>query len=66
MLIQKLISFFNLYELLPAFIGANNIGSQVNSVFKVKTFNHFPSFASSSLPSSAAMGGGGGGGGYIS
>ena len=47
MLIQKyinrnsicLISFFNLYELFPGFICANNIGSLVNRFFGVNIFN---------------------------
>ena len=39
------IHFFNLYELFPAFICANNIGSQVKNLLKVKVFN-FPSFTS--------------------
>ena len=34
-------SFFNLHELLPAFIRANNIGSLVNSLFEVNIFNPF-------------------------
>ena len=32
-----------------AFTCANNIGSLVNSLFGVKTFNYFPSFTSSLL-----------------
>ena len=38
----------NLYELFKAFICGNNIGSLVNSLFGVKTFNPVPSFTSSS------------------
>ena len=43
-----LISFFNLYELFPAFIYTNNIGSLLNNLFGVMIFNPFPSFTSSS------------------
>ena len=35
-----LISFFNRYALLTAFICANNIGRLVNNLFGVKIFNH--------------------------
>ena len=35
-----LILFFNLYELFPAFICSNNIGSLVNKLLRVKVFNH--------------------------
>ena len=37
-----MISFFNLYELFPVFIYANNIVSLVNSLFEVKIFNPVP------------------------
>ena len=49
-----LISFFNLYELFPAFICANNIGSLVNNLFGVKICNPFP-FTSSSSTSSGGI-----------
>ena len=39
-----LISFFNLFELFQAFVCANNIGSLVNGLFGVKTFNPVPAF----------------------
>ena len=51
-----IVSFFNLYELFPAFISANNIGSLVNNLFIVKTFNAYPTFSSSSSPSSGGIG----------
>ena len=44
-------SFFNLFELFPAFICANNIESLVNSLFGVKVFDPFLSFTSSLAPS---------------
>ena len=47
------ISFFNLYELFPAFICADNIGSMANSLFGVSIFLYFLSLTSSSSPSSA-------------
>ena len=34
---------FNLYELFPAFICANNIASLVNISVRVNIFDHFPS-----------------------
>ena len=37
---------FCLYELFPAFICANTIGSLVKDLFGVKIFISFPSFAS--------------------
>ena len=40
------ISVFSLYELFPVFICGNSIGSLVNNLFRIKTFNHFPSFNS--------------------
>ena len=40
-----------MYELFPAFIFANNIGSLVNSSFGVKIFILFPYFTSLSLSS---------------
>ena len=39
---------FNLYELFPDFICANNVGGLVNNLFGVKIVNPFPSFTSSS------------------
>ena len=48
-------SFFNFYKLFPAFIRANDIGSLVNSLFRVNIFNPFPSFTSSSWPYSSGM-----------
>ena len=38
-----LISFFSLYLFLLAFIGADNIGSLVNSLFRADMLNPFPS-----------------------
>ena len=38
MLIQKT-SFFNLHELFPAFICANNTGSLINNLFGINIFN---------------------------
>ena len=52
---QKIQYFLS--ELFPAFTCANNLGNLVNSLFGVKNFNSFPSFTSSSLPSSAGIGG---------
>ena len=49
-----MISFFNLYELFPAFICANNIASLVNNFFGVKIFNPF-SFYTSSARSSGSI-----------
>ena len=49
------ISFFNFYKLFPAFICANDIGSLVNSLFRVNINNPFPSFNSSSWPYSSGM-----------
>ena len=46
--------FFYLFELFPALICANNIGSLVNNLFGVKIFNPFPSFTFS-LPHSGGM-----------
>ena len=61
MLIKKiqccLISFFNLYELFPAFIRTNNIVGLVNNLFGVRIFNLFPSFISSSSISNSSIGG---------
>ena len=37
-------SFFNLNELFPVFIRANDIGSLVNSLLGVKILNHVPVF----------------------
>ena len=37
-----LILVFTLYELFPAFICSNNIGSLVNRLFDIKTFNPAP------------------------
>ena len=48
-----MVSFFNLYELFPAFICTNNAGSLVNNLFEVKIFNPAPSFTSSLSPSSS-------------
>ena len=39
----------------PAFICANDIGSLVNNFFRVKIFNPFPSFSSSSSSSSGCI-----------
>ena len=50
-----LILCFNLYELFPAFLCTNNIGSLVNNLFGVNIFNHFPSFTSSLSFSSEDM-----------
>ena len=50
-----MISFFNLYELFPAFICANNIGSLINNLFGVKILNSFPSLTYSSSPSIGGM-----------
>ena len=47
-----MISFFNLYELFPAFICANNIGSLVNSLSEVKFFNPISCINSPVLSSS--------------
>ena len=38
----RLILFFDLYELFPAFICANNIGSLVKNLSEVKSLNPFP------------------------
>ena len=46
-----LISFFNLWELFPASTCTYNMGSLVNSLFRVKSFNPFPSFTFSSSSS---------------
>ena len=51
-----LVSFFNLYELLSAFIYSNNTGSLNNILFGVEVCNPFLSFSSSS-PSSGGMSG---------
>ena len=51
-----LILFFNLHELFPAFICANNTGSLVNSLFGVKILIPFISFVSSSLSSYGVSG----------
>ena len=51
-----MISFFNLFELYPAFICTNSIGSLVNSLFRVKIFNPFP-YVSSSSSYSTKIGG---------
>ena len=42
--------FFNLFELLPAFICANNIGSLLKDFLGVKIFNPFSSFHFFSSP----------------
>ena len=52
-----MISFFSLYEIFPHFIFVNHIESPVDSLLGVKIFVHFPSFTSSSSPSSDGMGG---------
>ena len=44
-----LVSVLNLCELFLTFIYANDIISLVNSLFRVKNFNPFPSFNYSSL-----------------
>ena len=53
MLAQKikylLILFFSLYELFASFISANITETLVNSLFEVKNFNPFLSFAYSSI-----------------
>ena len=52
-----LISFFSLYKFFPAFIFVNNVGSLINNLLEVKTFNCFPYFTSSSSPFSGGMSG---------
>ena len=52
-----LILFFLLFELFPAFIYVDNIGSLVNSLFGIKIFNYFPFLIYSSLLSSVGMDG---------
>ena len=49
------ISLFNLFELFPTFICANNIGSLVNSLFGVNIFNPVPSLTYSSSLSDSGM-----------
>ena len=50
-----LISFFNLFELFPAFNCTIHIGSLVNSFFGGKICNPYTSSTSSSSPSSSGM-----------